>query len=131
MSKKNDLMELLLYLVVGGCATLSEWVLFYVFDKVLPHYMLSTVLAYILSTFVNWLLGRILVFKNSGKSLIREIFEVYLASVVGLLLNLLIMWVTVDFLFVNEMIAKMLSTAIVFIYNFLVRKLLIYKRNRA
>ena len=48
MSKKNDLMELLLYLVVGGCATLSEWVLFYVFDKVLPHYMLSTVLAYIL-----------------------------------------------------------------------------------
>ncbi len=85
-------------------------------------------LAYILSTFVNWLVGRLLVFKDNVGSIVREIVGVYLASVVGLLLNLGIMWVAVSVLSFNEMISKVVATGIVFIYNFAVRKLVIYKK---
>ncbi len=85
-------------------------------------------LAYILSTFVNWLVGRLLVFKDNAGSIVREIVGVYLASVVGLLLNLGIMWVAVSVLSFNEMISKVVATGIVFIYNFAVRKLVIYKK---
>ncbi len=100
---------------------------FFVLDKISFHYTLATIIAYVLSTFVNWLAGRILVFKESHQSFIKEIVEIYIASIIGLLLNLLIMWVAVDLLAFNEMISKMAATAIVFFYNFLVRKLLIYK----
>ena len=124
---KNAIKELLLYLIVGGIATISEWAIFYLLDLGAVHYALATVIAYLLSTFINWLAGRLLVFKKTNLSLLKELAGIYLASIVGLLLNLLIMWIAVDLLSFNEMISKVAATAIVFAYNFLVRKLLIYK----
>ena len=125
---KNNIKDFFLYLIVGGIATAAEWVVFFVLDKTHLHYAIATTVAYIISTFVNWLAGRILVFKESHQAFIKEIGEIYLASVVGLLLNLLIMWVAVDLFALGEMISKIFATAIVFFYNFLVRKLLIYKK---
>ena len=125
--RKNNAKEFLLYLIVGGIATVSEWVFFFVFDKCHIHYAIATTLAYLLATFVNWFAGRILVFKDSKQSLAKEIASVYVASIIGLLLNLLIMWVAVDVFSFNEMISKIAATAIVFAYNFLIRKLVIYK----
>lgn len=126
MNRKN-IKEFLLYIIVGGIATVAEWVVFFLLGKVSCHYAVATAIAYILSTFVNWLAGRILVFKESSQPIIKEILSVYLASIVGLLLNLLIMWVAVDLISINEMLSKIAATGIVFVYNFLVRKLLIYK----
>lgn len=127
--KKSNIKDFLLYLIVGGIATFTEWIIFFVLDKVSFHYTLATIIAYILSTFVNWLAGRILVFKQNQQPIFKEILEIYIASIVGLLMNLVIMWVAVDFLDFNEMLSKIVSTAIVFFYNFLVRKLLIYKKH--
>ena len=124
---KKGIKEFLLYIIVGGIATVAEWVVFFLLGKVSCHYAVATAIAYILSTFVNWLVGRILVFKESNQPLLKEILSVYLASIVGLLLNLLIMWVAVDLINANEMLSKIVATGIVFVYNFLVRKLLIYK----
>lgn len=125
--KKNNLKEFLLYLIVGGIATVCEWAIFFVLDKVYVHYTLATIIAYILSTFINWLAGRILVFKENRQSVAKELLGIYIASIVGLLLNLVIMWALVDLLTAPEMISKMVATALVFVYNFLVRKLVIYK----
>ena len=46
----------------------------------------------------------------------------------GLLLNLLIMFLLVQLLGVEKMIAKMAATVLVFTYNYLVRKLIIYRK---
>ena len=126
--KKSNIKEFLLYLVVGGIATVTEWIFFFFLDKCNIHYAIATTVAYIISTFVNWYAGRVLVFKENRKSIVKELLGVYIASVVGLFLNLAIMWVAVDLLTIGEMFAKIIATAIVFFYNFLVRKLLIYKR---
>lgn len=125
--KKSNIKEFLLYLVVGGVATIVEWILFFVLNKCSIHYEIATTAAYILSTLVNWFVGRLLVFKENRKSIFKEILEIYIASIVGLLMNLVIMWLAVDVLTFNEMFSKVSATAIVFFYNFLVRKLLIYK----
>jgi len=42
-------------------------------------------------------------------------------------MNLAIMWIAVEQFGVQEMIAKIIATGIVFFWNFFVRKLLIYK----
>lgn len=125
---KNAIKELFLYLIVGGIATVSEWAVFFLLDLCAVHYALATIVAYLLSTFVNWLAGRLLVFKENNLPFLKEIISIYLASIIGLLLNLLIMWVAVDLLSVSEMLSKIAATAIVFAYNFLVRKFLIYKQ---
>ncbi len=130
MRKKSNIKDFLLYLVVGGIATVTEWVLFFIMDKCYIHYAIATAIAYILSTFVNWLVGRLLVFKDNHSSFLKEILSIYVASIVGLLLNLIIMWLAIDVININEMISKISATAIVFFYNFIVRKLLIYKNDK-
>lgn len=128
MNAKNNLKELFLYLIVGGIATLAEWGIFRLFDSALSvHYTLSTVIAYLLSTFVNWAAGRLLVFRESHQPFWREILKIYLAAIAGLLMNLAIMFICVDLLRMDEMLSKILATGIVFLFNFLIRKLYIYK----
>ena len=125
---KKAIKEFFLYLVVGGIATVTEWLVFFLLDKCYLHYAVATVIAYIVSTFVNWLAGRLLVFKQSEHKFLKEIVSVYLASIVGLVGNLLLMWIAVDLLSANEMLSKVIATGIVFLYNFLVRKFWIYKQ---
>jgi putative flippase GtrA len=129
MKLKNSIKELLLYLIVGVIATLAEWIFFYIGDKfLLLHYTIATVIAYIISTFINWLAGRLLVFKQGSQSLLRELISIYLSSIIGLGLNILIMFVCVDIIHISEMISKVIATGIVFFFNFLVRKFYIYKQ---
>lgn len=118
------------YLIVGGLATIVEWAGFWLFsEKLSIEYLLATALAFAISTFANWLFGRLMVFRGKQQqSLLREILSVYLASIVGLLLNLLIMFLLVQLLGVEKMIAKMAATVLVFTYNYLVRKLIIYRK---
>ena len=128
MLSKKGFKDLFLYVTVGGIATVAEWVAFYFVNDICHrHYMFSTVLAYVFSTFVNWLAGRIIIFKNSNKSILFEIVSIYMAAIIGLLFNLLIMWVAVDVLGIQEMLSKIIATACVFTWNYLIRKLLIYK----
>jgi dolichol-phosphate mannosyltransferase len=122
--------DLFLYLIVGALATIVEWSGFWIFfDMLRIQYLLATALAFVFSTFANWLLGRILVFRGKqNQSLLKELLSIYLTSIGGLLLNLGIMYVMVDFCSIQEMIAKITATVLVFSYNYLIRKKLIYKK---
>ena len=80
-----------MYLIVGGIATVTEWVLFFALDKISVHYTLATIIAYFLSTFANWFVGRILIFKGNQQSVLKKILGIYIDSLVGLLMNLVIM----------------------------------------
>ena len=122
--------DLFLYLIVGGLATIVEWSGFWFFFHMLHiQYLLATALAFVFSTFANWLFGRLLVFRGKqNQSLLKEIASIYLTSIGGLILNLLIMYVMVDFLSMGEMVAKITATVLVFSYNYLIRKKLIYKK---
>ena len=117
-----------LYLVVGSISTLIEWIIFYILNRFLNwYYFISTSLAFIVSTFVNLFLGKSLVFKNTHLNLIEEIAKIYIASLVGLFLNLVIMFFLINKFSISNMYAKILASAIVFLWNFLIRRLAIYK----
>lgn len=122
--------DLFLYLIVGGLATIVEWSGFWIFfDMLHIQYLLATALAFVFSTFANWLFGRLLVFRGKhNQSLLKELASIYLTSIGGLLLNLAIMYVMVECLSVWEMLAKVTATVLVFSYNYLIRKKLIYKK---
>lgn len=123
----ENIKSFLLYVIVGGIATVAEWAVFYVLSFFV-FYTAATAIAYIISTFVNWLVGRLLVFKKREKgTAFGEIVAVYSTSAVGLLLNLGIMFLLVNLCAVSAMLAKMLATGIVFFFNFAVRKFFIYK----
>ena len=126
----KTLKQALLYTSVGGTATLVDWAFFWLFTARLHvFYLLANALAFLISTFVNWLCGRLFLFRHAERSssLALEIAKVYLTNLVGLLLNLGILWVTVEKLAFAPMGAKILATFLVFFWNFSIRKLVIYK----
>ena len=133
MSSRN-VRQFISYFGVGGVSALVEWAAFFLFDSVLGiQYLLATVLAFILSTTTNWFLGRVFTFRDSAyrdrKG--REIALVFAVSAIGLLFNLGLMYLFVTVLKMDtnllKTVAKVLSTGIVFVWNFLARKLWIYR----
>ena len=130
MNMKETLLQVVLYTSVGGTATLVDWGFFYLFAIILDmHYLLATTIAFIISTFANWGFGRLFLFRHAEHtdSVFVEIAKVYATTLVGLLLNLLLMWLFVDRFTLHKMFAKMIATSIVFFWNFSRRKLVIYK----
>lgn len=126
-SMKKSAKQFALYLIVGGLATLVEWGLFWLLNTPLGvGYAAALTVAYAVSTFANWGFGKLILF-HEKQNVFKELAKIYLTSIAGWLLNLLIMWIMVDKLLVSELLSKMAATGIVFFWNFLVRKLVIYK----
>lgn len=123
------------YFFVGGVAAIVEWLLFALFANLLDiHYIAATCLAFVFSTTVNWILGRLWTFKGNkayANKKAREVFLVFAVSAVGLLLNMGLMFIFVTLLGLNtdmlKTLSKIAATGIVFFWNFLIRKLVIYK----
>lgn len=127
MNLNKSLKQLILYLIVGAIAAIVEWICFYLFFEILDiNYLLATVISLIISTFANWISGKLIIFKN-WERVFAEIIKIYLTSAVGVILNLILMWLMVDRFGLLEMISKMIATCLVFAWNFLIRKLVIYK----
>lgn len=127
--------QFLSYFCVGGVSALVEWTAFalllYLLDMPYP---IATVLAFIVSTTTNWYLGRSFTFKDSEAykdKCVKEYLLVFLVSAFGLGFNILLMYFFIDVLGMDtkmlQTAAKVMSTGIVFIWNFLSRKFLIYK----
>ena len=132
---KDNIIQFCSYFLVCGIAAIVEWVMFYVFASILYiDYMFSTALAFIFSTTANWILGRVLTFKNNQKyshERWKEVLAVFTVSAIGLVFNMIIMYILVTIIGLNTKLlmsySKIIATGIVFIWNFLIRKLVIYK----
>ena len=134
---KEFIKQFFSYFCVGGIAALVEWGMYFLFDSILHfHYILATVLAFVFSTTVNWFLGRVMTFRNSKKytgKAAKEISLIFIVSAIGLLLNMVLMWLFIDGLHLDtgslKLVSKIMATGLVFIWNFLIRKLVIYKEH--
>jgi putative flippase GtrA len=82
------------------------------------------------------ILGKVLTFKdaavvnagdNKKLNFAKETFLIYFVAVIGYFLNLLILNLLAELFLMNEMIAKMIATLIVFFWNYFARKLGIYR----
>ena len=133
----NEFIKVILYLFVGGTAALVEWGLFYLFFYYLlvglrlnvdTLTMVATALAFGLSTLYHYFLGNILVFDSGSKyDKSKELSLVFLVSIMGLVFNLVLMYIFVGVLAWQPMFAKVLTSCIVVVWNYLSRKKWIFK----
>ncbi|GAB3622871.1 hypothetical protein GCM10027418_09530 [Mariniluteicoccus endophyticus] len=86
----------------------------------------STTIGFALGIVVNFITSSLWVFPESPRRRSVEVGLFLLVGVTGLLLNDLIVWFCHEKLGIWAMVSKMISTAIVFFWNFLLRRHLIY-----
>ncbi|MGI6096118.1 MAG: GtrA family protein [Lachnospiraceae bacterium] len=94
------------------------------------NYLVSSAVSFTISVAVNYILSMRYVFQGKENVSKAAEFAVFVVlSVLGLGINQLVMWVTVELLGIFYMIAKIGATAIVMVWNFVTRKIFLEKRS--
>lgn len=95
------------------------------------HYLLSSGMSFTISVIVNYVLSMKYVFQGKeDTSKTAEFLIFVILSVMGLGINQLVMWITVDKLGIFYMISKIGATAVVMVWNFVSRKVLLEKHEQ-
>lgn len=118
------LVQILKFIIVGGIATLIDWVIYFVlykFVKIPPIY--GNIIAFTVSVVYNYWASCQYVFEvNKEKSKLRRFVEFMIFALIGLGINELLIWIFVNKLIWNAMFVKVCATIIVMIFNFVTRK---------
>ena len=114
---------------VGGIATIIDFGFLYFFTEFLNiYYLTSAALSFILGLITNYILSIVWVFnrrKFAKKWLEFVIFAII--GVVGLILNELIIWYFTEYVHFHYLLSKVVSTIVVFSWNFLARKFILFR----
>lgn len=129
MKANRLLVQLLRYGVVGGIAFVVDYgTLWLLTEAAGLQYLLSAAIAFILGLTVNYALSTRWVFGESRIGSPWAVFAAFaLTGIVGLGLNELIMWAATDGMGLHYMASKIISTGLVFFWNFLARRFLVFK----
>lgn len=124
----NTLVQLFRYLWVGGISFVIDYLSLYIFTEHLHiNYLISAAIAFILGLTTNYLLSTIWVFNNSRLNNKFTEFTIFsIIGIIGLGLNEIIIYICSDFFSLYYMTSKLFSTAVVFFWNFLGRKYILF-----
>lgn len=156
-TKKQLILEILRFLIVGGTATLVDYFVFWIFDGVLfplistaawwttVSLIVATALGFCVGLVVNWLLSVRFVFKqvkNKEEASSKKSFALFtVIGVIGLAITevgiLLLVAILPGFSLFGttellgttwaKWLAKIVMTCIVLVWNYIGRKLFIFK----
>lgn len=117
--------QLVRFAVVGGSAFLIDYGIMVLLTALVGiNYLISCGISFTVSVIFNYLLSVYWVFNVTDKRSKTQDFIIFIVlSVIGLGINQLIMWISVDKLQIFYMISKLGATAVVMVYNFITRKI--------
>ena len=122
------LIQLLRYGFVGGVAFVADYGSLYLLTEVVQlHYLTSAAIAFLLGLTVNYLLSISWIFrKERTVSPWVEFLVFAVIGIIGLGLNEGIMYLCTGLLALHYLVSKLISTAIVFFWNFFARKMALF-----
>ena len=121
--RKHLYIQIFKFVVVGGVATLIDWAIYYIlfnYFHIFP--LISNIISYSISVIYNFIMSVKWVFDTKDKSMKRLLLEFIILSLIGLIISEFIIWLFLELLSFNSFIAKILSTLIVMVINFILRK---------
>lgn len=122
--------EIINYLIVGGLTTLVSIVVYAIFTKLFHvNYMISNVISWIISVTFAYVTNKIFVFKskcNTREDVLVEIYQFFKYRLFSLLIDILLMYVFVELISIDDMIAKVIVQIIVIILNYVFSKLFVF-----
>ena len=132
----NTLIQFFRYLFVGGLATVVDWGISYLLFRYAfhEHYAVAAnSISFVAGLIVNYVISTFWIFKNSRvDNKLVEFISFAAIGVVGLLITIGItklfeIWLG-DTTSLFQIIAKIVSTAVSFLWNFFARKILLYTK---
>jgi putative flippase GtrA len=114
------------YLFVGGISFIIDFAIFFVF---LNYFKLSALfssgVSFTIAVLCNYFLCYCFVFKKGSLSIIYQILNIFIISIISLIVHLMLLkWMI--FLFVPSIIAKLIITPFLTYWNYFAKKKLVF-----
>jgi len=130
--------ELVSYLFAGVATTIVNYVVYYIvtrpFGALIPAEMLTTVgtcIAWVIAVAFGYVVNKVFVFHThcaSSAELVREFISFVTMRLVSFGMELVLMFVTVDLMGMNDLAMKLLINILVIIANYVFSKLFIFRK---
>jgi len=119
------------FLKFGAVGTFNcgvDWGLFYLLNWLLKgNYLLAKALSFTISAISAYLLNRYWTFKSKDTDVLKQSLKYFVVSVVGLLINLIIMYVVVGIFHQRKIFGLILATGLVAFWNYFCNKFWTFK----
>lgn len=110
--------------IVGTIAFAIDYGIFTLLTQVINmHYLISSIISFSISVIFNYIMSVKWVFDITKKQTAKEFIIFILLSVVGLIINSIVLYILVEKASIHELISKVIATIIVMIFNFITRKI--------
>ena len=117
------------YIFVGGFAFLADAFTLWLCEKWM-NYMIAAAIAFVVGLAVNYALSIWFVFSESSKvkNKVKEFVVYGIIGLIGLLITEGIMYLFTDVFGLYFLISKIIAAAIVLVWNFAARKVVLYNK---
>lgn len=123
--KKNK--EIINYLIFGVLTTLVNIIVFEISANWIHiHYLVSNIIAWFLSVLFAYITNRKYVFESNDQEIGKEMAKFFSSRLATLGLDMVIMWLLVDILTANNLLAKIIANVLVVIGNYVLSKLIVF-----
>lgn len=122
---ENLFVQIFKFVIVGGIATIIDWVVYYVlYNYAHLDPLIANILSFSVSVIYNYIASVKWVFDvKKDKNKVRMLVEFLIFSIIGLVITEILLWLGINKLGMNAMLVKIIATAIVMVFNFITRKL--------
>ena len=127
----NKYNEIIMYGIFGVLTTLINLLIFYVLDRLGVNVYLNNSIAWIISVLFAFITNKLYVFNSkdtSYKIIAKEGIAFFLARIFSYFVDMFTIFMIFQVMGINKMIAKIISNVIVIIINYLLSKIIIFKK---
>ena len=126
--------EIIMYLIFGVLTTVISIVTYFIFTHTFLdahnslELQIANVLSWVISVLFAYVTNRIFVFASENKNILKEVASFFSSRIVTLLIDMFLMFILVTCLHYNDTISKILVQIIVIIGNYILSKLIVFKK---
>lgn len=131
----NKYKEIIMYLIFGVLTTVISLIVYYALTYTILnpnnsiYLQTANILSWIAGVLFAYFTNRKYVFESKNENKLKEFISFVGARVTTLILDMIIMGVGVTFLHINDKILKLISQVLVVIANYVLSKLIIFKKS--
>ena len=123
--------EIILYVIFGVLTTIVNLIAYYLFSNIINiNYLMSNTIAWIISVVFAYITNKFFVFNSSyiNKDVIIEEFIKFMnCRLISGLSEVVLLFLFVDLLLMNDIVAKLIIGVLVALINFIFSKVFIFK----
>ena len=129
--KKNS--EIIRYLIVGVITMIITLLTFSILTLTILdsnnsyELQIANIVSWILAVLFSYIANRKYVFKSKSKNVTKEMFKFFASRLFSLIIDMLLMYITVTILRLNDQICKISVQVIITIINYIISKYFAFK----